>query len=335
MKEINLNTISSLQNSIFKLNSKEFEKAAIQLFHFQYQTNNIYKKFCKLIDCDPKHVKKLKNIPFLPISSFKKHLVKSTDFEAEVIFSSSGTTDSTSSQHHLKSLSLYEKSFITHFESIYGKAEDYCFLALLPSYLERSGSSLIYMVEKLIQKSKFKESGFFLHDYASLNQSLQGLGKRKIKTILIGVSFALIDFITEFNSIKNSQLIVMETGGMKGRKKEIVREELHQLLNSGFPDSEIHSEYGMTELLSQAYAVENGKFRAPNWMKVLIRKHDDPFSFCQDGEVGGINIIDLANIYSTAFIQTDDLGRKYNDGTFEVLGRFDTAELRGCNLLVH
>lgn len=323
-----------MQNSVFSLEQKNFEEIAIQVFNFQYLHNPTYKNYCDLLNCNPKKVEKLIDIPFLPISFFKTHEVKTEQFEPEIVFSSSGTTGLTTSKHFVKSLEMYEKSFLQHFKSIYGSIDDYCVLALLPSYLERTGSSLIYMVNAFIQKSKSEESGFFLNELDQLKTVLERQNEKKLKTLLIGVSFALLDFVDQFQLAENDNLIVMETGGMKGRKKEIVREELHRQLKGGFGVKAIHSEYGMTELLSQAYAPKNGRFFTPNWMKVLIRKHDNPFDYAIPNEIGGINVIDLANLYSSAFIQTDDLGKLHNDGSFEVLGRFDAAEIRGCNLLI-
>lgn len=283
---------------------------------------------------DALKVKEITDIPFLPISTFKNHVLKSGEWKEEIIFESSGTTASTPSKHYVKSVELYKKSFSRAFEKFYGNIEEYLVLALLPSYLERKGSSLVLMVDELIKKSAKKESGFFLHNHETLYSILNSLAKKQKKVLLIGVSFGLLDFVEKYQPQANPNLIVMETGGMKGRRKEILRQELHQLLQKGFSVDQIHSEYGMTELLSQAYSKGNGRFETPPWMKVLVRSQDDPLSYESNGRSGALNIIDLANIYSMAFIQTDDLGKSYADGSFEVLGRFDKAAIRGCNLMV-
>jgi hypothetical protein len=230
-------------------------------------------------------------------------------------------------------LKIYEHSYLNCFEQFYGAVDDLCILALLPSYLERQGSSLIYMIDDLIKKSKHPESGFYLNDFHALKRKLEQLTASGSKVLLIGVSFALLDFV-ELYDLKLSNAIIMETGGMKGRRKEMVREELHEVLKAGFGVSVIHSEYGMTELLSQAYSNGNGIFRTPSWMKVLIRDTEDPLSFQTTGKTGGINIIDLANINSCSFIATQDLGKRYADGSFKILGRFDHSDIRGCNLMI-
>lgn len=305
----------------------------MDLFQIHYRHNSTYRQYCDYRKIEGDKVQSIKDIPFLPIDTFKSHTVQLNRFEAEITFESSGTTANTSSKHFVKKSSIYEKSFTTAFENFYGKAEDYCILALLPSYLERGGSSLVYMAEKLIQQSKHKESGFYLTNHQTLYETLNKLAKNGQKTLLIGVSFALLDFAEKYK-VNHTNLIVMETGGMKGRRKEIIREELHEILCNSFQLNSIHSEYGMTELLSQAYSKGNGKFYTPQWMKVLARKQDDPFSYANFGETAALNIVDLANIYSCPFIQTDDLGKVYADGSFEVLGRFDRATVRGCNLMV-
>lgn len=324
----------SFQQKLFESEQIDFEAAALQLFKFQYHHNAIYRKYCQLIGIQKESVTSLSTIPFLPISFFKSHHLKTTYFEAEETFNSSGTSSSQTSKHFVKDIQLYEKSFEQAFEHFYGKINHYRILALLPSYLERKGSSLVYMADYLIKKSGYTESGFFLNNLSELNSTLNKLAQTNQKVLLIGVSFGLLDFVESFESIENTKLIVMETGGMKGRRKELVRKELHELLKLGFKTQSIHSEYGMTELLSQAYSKGKGKFETPPWMRISIRKQDDPFSIADTGETGGINIIDLANIYSCAFIQTDDLGRLDSKNAFEVLGRFDAAEVRGCNLLI-
>lgn len=270
-------------------------------------------------------------IPFLPIQFFKTEKVQCGSFIPELVFMSSGTGGNRSTHPVFKS-EWYEKAFLNTFEQFYGDSSEYCILALLPNYLEQGESSLVYMCDSLIKKSNHSESGFFLYDHEELTSRLIQLATTSTKTLLIGVSFALLDFALTSENIDFPELIIMETGGMKGRKKELVREELHTILNTHFGSSTIHSEYGMTELMSQAYASKNGLFECPSWMKVLIRQQENPFVYADHGQVGGINIIDLTNLYSCSFIQTDDLGR-LNDNRFEVLGRFDHSEIRGCSQL--
>lgn len=254
-------------------------------------------------------------------------------FEPQVTFSSSGTTGQIRSQHHLRNLTTYESSFKLGFERCYGDVDEYCILALLPSYLEREGSSLVYMAKNMIEASRDGDSGFYLDNYDQLYAVLLQKIQSGQPTMLLGVSFALLDF-AHAHQLPANDMVIMETGGMKGRRKEMIRTELHKHLCHGFGVKTIHSEYGMTELLSQAYAVENGRFRTPPWMKVFIRETDDPFTFARIGKTGGVNIIDLANQDSCAFIETQDLGRMYDDASFEIMGRFDNADIRGCNLMV-
>lgn len=325
---------NEFQKTIFNSKSFDFTEKAIELFYFQFLNNTTYRDYCKLIDCSPHKVNSLEKIPFLPISAFKTHPIKTGNFVAETVFNSSGTTGVQTSQHAVKDISIYENSFTIGFESLYGNIEEYCVLGLLPSYLERKGSSLIYMVNHFIQKSNHPSSGFFLNNTKELFEILSHLRNTNQKTLLIGVSFGLLNFAEEYTLPYHENLIVMETGGMKGRRKELIREELHEQLKKGFSTANIHSEYGMTELLSQAYSKGEGKFQTPPWMKILIRQQDDPFNWAETGKVGAINVIDLANIHSCAFIQTEDLGKKHEDQSFEVLGRFDASEVRGCNLMV-
>lgn len=323
-----------LKEKIFNIqNQAQFKAVALEVFRFQAKHNFVYKKYIELLNINPENVSSLNQIPFLPIQFFKTQQLISSQNSPQITFTSSGTTGMQSSKHVVTNLSFYEKSYQKGFESFYGKVEDYVVLALLPSYLERKGSSLIYMVEDFIKQSKHEESGFYLHNVNDLYQQLQKLQQTRKKVLLIGVSFALLDFVEEF-SIQYPELIVMETGGMKGRRKEMIREELHSLLKKGFGVSKIHSEYGMTELLSQAYSKGNSVFECPNWMQLLIRNPEDPFSYMPDGKTGGINVIDLANYNSIAFIATDDLGKKLNQTQYEILGRFDNSDIRGCNLLV-
>ncbi|MBT8188023.1 MAG: acyl transferase, partial [Croceitalea sp.] len=300
--------------------------------HFQYIKNPVYREFCNRLKIDTAAVKDVNQIPYLPIEFFKTKRVVSGQNSPQAVFSSSGTTGSTSSKHYVADSKLYEMSFRKTFELFYGSITDYCVLALLPSYLERSGSSLIYMVNDLIFKSKHPDSGFYLDNLVALKSKIEQQEKRGQKTLLIGVSFALLDFIESFD-LSLWHTIVMETGGMKGRRKELIRNELHQLLKKAFGTKTIHSEYGMTELLSQAYSQGEGIFECPPWMRVSTRDTEDPLSRQEFGKTGGINVIDLANVYSCAFIATQDLGKVYTDGSFEVLGRFDHSDIRGCNLM--
>ena len=320
--------------SIFNtLNSTDFEKLALEVFQFQAQHNAVYKQFIKLLKVNPLAVDSVRKIPFLPIEFFKSHKILSSTTKIEETFLSSGTTGQAQSKHFVTDISVYEESFTKGFEYFYGSIEEYTVLALLPSYLERNGSSLIYMANDFIEKSNNPKSGFYLNNLEELRKNLQELDKNNQKVLLIGVSFALLDLVETYKfNLKNT--IIMETGGMKGRRKELIREELHQLLKEGFGVSEIHSEYGMTELLSQGYSKGNGIFGCPPWMKILTRDPEDALTILPEGKSGGINVIDLANINSCSFIATQDLGKTYANGTFEVLGRFDNSDIRGCNLLV-
>lgn len=305
----------------------------MKTFHYQAKHCAVYHQYLSLIHADPAAISHPDQIPFLPIEFFKRHRVVSGTGQPQVTFSSSGTTGVVQSHHEVTDVSIYERSFRTAFEQFYGDPRDMVILALLPSYSEREGSSLIYMVDDLIGQSRHPKSGYFLYNHDELHLALKALKATDTPTLLIGVTYALLDF-AERHSIDFPQLIVMETGGMKGRRREMIREEVHRQLQRGFGVAAIHSEYGMTELLSQAYSAGGGLFRCPPWMQILIRDTNDPFSLLPADRTGAINVIDLANIHSCAFIATQDLGRKYNDGTFEVLGRFDQSDIRGCNLLV-
>ncbi|TYC10208.1 acyl transferase [Bizionia gelidisalsuginis] len=321
-------------HSIFNIkSSEEFEALALQVFNFQFKNNTVYRSFCDLINTHPSDVKHSTEIPFLPIQFFKSHTVVSTTNATEKIFTSSGTTGAVTSKHYVSDLSIYEESFNKGFEVFYGPIEDYVVLALLPSYLERDGSSLIYMADAMIKTSKHKESGFYLHNLSELKNTLIDLEQQGKPIILLGVSFALLDLI-EMHQFHLKNTIIMETGGMKGRRKELIREELHSILKTGFGVNEIHSEYGMTELLSQAYSKGHGVFGCPPWMRIYTREPEDALHIQHQGKTGGINVIDLANINSCAFIATQDLGRTYPDNTFEIIGRFDSSDIRGCNLMV-
>ena len=319
------------------LNTKGIDLVArtLDTFHFQYRYNDLYRRFVDTLSTDISSIKLVEQIPFLPISFFKSHDIRTTLFKTGLVFESSGTTGSVNSRHSVKDPDIYRQSFLNGFETFYGAPGDYCILGLLPSYLERTNSSLVYMVDELIRLSGHPKSGFYLNEFEKLDQTLAALERAGQKTLLIGVSFALIDFAEKFPR-KLDHTIIMETGGMKGKREEITREELHARLKKAFGLENIHSEYGMTELLSQAYSKGNGIFRCPPWMKVLLRDEDDPMLVHDSGmiqQTGVINIIDLANIYSVSFIATDDLGRLYADGSFEILGRMDNSDVRGCSLM--
>ena len=311
----------------------EFEKACFDLLKIHYDLNPVYRSYCNLINKSPESINSIREIPFLPISFFRNHQIKIFSEKPKLVFKSSGTTNNNLSKHFLKNDINYKKSFSKSFELFYGKPSDWTILALLPDYHKRGNSSLIFMVNDLIKQSKSFESGFYLNDYKKLYKLLLNLESRNQKTILIGVSFALLNFI-EQKKIKLSNTLIIETGGMKGKRKELIRNELHNKLLRGFGVKTIHSEYGMTELLSQAYSNNNGLFKCPPWMKVLSREVDDPLTICEFKKTGGLNIIDLANSESCPFIATDDLGKVYSSGKFEVLGRFDHSDIRGCNLLI-
>ena len=311
----------------------DFEKKVLEIFKFQFENNLVYRSFCDLLCKHPSEIKDLKDIPFLPIDFFKSYEIKISSKKTSKIFTSSGTTGTNLSKHYVTDLDLYEKSFMNCFKVFYGDINDYTILGLLPSYLERNNSSLVYMVNKMIEQSKFPESRFYLDEIDELKETILNLEKEKRKTILIGVSYALLDLI-EYHKFNLNHTIIMETGGMKGKRKELIKSELHKLLKNGFGVNNIHSEYGMTELLSQAYSKKNGLFSTPPWMKILIRDTEDPQSILPLAKTGGINIIDLANINSCPFIATMDLGKLHEDGQFEVLGRFDQSDIRGCNLMV-
>lgn len=319
---------------IFSIQSEEdFQNVALEVFRYQAQENEVYKNFLNFLNVDYKKIQHTNEIPFLPIQFFKKFEIISGNRPVEKIFSSSGTTGMATSKHFVTDLALYHYSLEKCFEQFYGPLSDYTIFALLPSYLERTGSSLIDMVEYWIEKSGSNQSGFYLYNHDELYENLVAHEKTGKKAILIGVSFALLDFVEEYK-MQLEHTIVMETGGMKGRKKEITRQELHTILKNGFGTEEIHSEYGMTELLSQGYSRGDLTFKSPNWMRILIRETEDPFKYVEEGKTGGVNVIDLANYNSISFIATDDLGKKITHNQFEILGRFDHSDVRGCNLLV-
>ena len=314
-------------------NHSEFKKQCLDIYNFQYENNMVYQNYCNMICEEPTEINKINKIPFLPISFFKTKKILSTE-NFEKVFYSSGTTTNSRSKHFISNLKLYQKSFINNFKLNYSDITQYTILALLPNYYDNKDSSLIYMIEKLIKLSKSKESGFFLDDYFNLSKKLIELDtKKERKTILIGVPYALLDMI-DFNQFQLNNTIIMETGGMKGRRKEMVRTELHEKLKRGFGVSKIHSEYGMTELISQAYSKGDGIFKTPSWMKVIIRDINDAQNLDFNKKSGAINIIDLANYNSCSFIATDDMGKHVNDNEFELIGRVDNSDIRGCNLLV-
>ncbi len=319
-------------NKIFEIDNLTFTKHALAIFHKQYEQNKVYQNYVNALQINITKIKEINEIPFLPIQFFKNFEVKTGDFVAEETFTSSGTTGITTSTHYVKDRLLYEDSYVKCFQQFYGNIEDYCIIGLLPSYLERTGSSLIYMVKDLIEKSTHPLSDFYLNEYEHLYLILQQLEIDKQPTILFGVTFALIDFAKKF-TLDLKYTTIIETGGMKGRGKELTRNELHQLLQSKLGNNEIHSEYGMTELLSQAYTKKDGIFHSPNWMKVLVREENDPLTIHNNGK-GLLNIIDLANIHSCSFIATDDIGVVLEDGSFMVNGRLDNSDVRGCSLLV-
>ena len=321
-------------NQIFQINTDtEFNAFALKIFHFQYTHNPIYQQYVNfhLESAQINNIKHHSQIPFLPIEFFKTHNVICEEYEAKQLFTSSGTTGDRISRHYVADLNIYESSFFKSFEHFIGNPEKLLILALLPSYIEREGSSLIYMTNKLIKKSKLKSSGFYLDNYDDLVKALNLANNQQI--VLLGVSFALLELAEKYQ-LDLSGAFIMETGGMKGRRKEMIREELHQILCARFNVEKIYSEYGMTELLSQAYSTGDGIFNSLPWMKILIRDTNDPKAILSDYQTGGISIIDLANVYSCSFIATQDLGKLHPDGSFEVLGRFDTSDIRGCNLLV-
>jgi len=323
-----------MQETIFNIKSEaDFTTTALQVFKHQFKNNQVYRSFCDLLYKHPSDINSIQDIPFLPIQFFKSRKVLSSLDEIDEIFTSSGTTGSITSKHYVTDINLYRKSYLKGFAHFYGNIEDYVVLALLPNYLERKGSSLVFMVDDFIKKTKHPESGFYLDNLDELATKLITLDKKGQKVLLIGVSFALLDLI-EKQKFQLKNTIIMETGGMKGRRKELVREELHQLLQNGFGVDKIHSEYGMTELLSQAYSNGNGVFETPPWMKIFTRDTEDALTIQKVGKTGGINVIDLANYNSCSFIATQDLGKVYENGTFEIIGRFDNSDIRGCNLMV-
>ena len=327
-----------LEKRVFAASGNNFSSLALELFQFQHQNNDVYRNYCNTLKVIASDVDTIQKIPFLPIAFFKSHQIVTTDFEPETVFESSGTTSTTNSKHLIKDIALYKKSFTTGFEKFYGAAVNKCIMGLLPSYLERNNSSLVFMVNELINQSTHNLSGFYLYDLEKLHRTLLHNEILKQPTLLIGVTYALLDFAEKYPmQLRNT--VVMETGGMKGRREEMTRQEVHRQLQERLGISLVHSEYGMTELLSQAYSKGDGIFHCPAWLKVLIREEDDPFTIYEANNVkdkpvtGIINIIDLANIYSCSFIATSDVGRLYSNENFEVLGRLDNSDIRGCSLM--
>ena len=326
---------TAFKHSIFNLQSPfEFNEIAVSLFRYQYRENEIYKSFVDALGVSESQVYHPEQIPFLPVSFFKTHKVISGGYSEELIFESSGTTGMETSKHYVVDASCYQESFTRGLQLAYGDLSQYVIFALLPSYLERKNSSLVYMVEKILLQSNRQMGGFYLNELNELHRQLKEAQRLGLKIMLIGVTFALLDMAEKF-PISIPDAVIIETGGMKGRRSEITRMELHEQLCKGFGVQKIHSEYGMTELLSQAWSAGDGIFRCPPWMKVMIADTNDPLSYLETGRSGGINIIDLANFHSCSFIATQDLGRVFDDGTFEVLGRFDNSDIRGCSLLAN
>ncbi|MGB0890824.1 MAG: acyl transferase [Flavobacteriaceae bacterium] len=323
-----------MKEQVFNIKTDEdFKKIALKVFKHQFKNNKVYRSFCDLLYIHPSDVKDIEQIPFLPIQFFKSRKILSSLDEIQEVFSSSGTTGSITSKHFVTDLEWYKRSYQKAFQYFYGDIEDYVVLALLPNYLERKGSSLVYMVDDLIKKSKNSNSGFYLNNLKDLVDTLVALDSQGKKVLLIGVSYALLDLVEQYH-FDLSNTIIMETGGMKGRRKELIRNELHKILSKGFGVDKIHSEYGMTELLSQGYSNGNGVFNCPPWMRVLTRDTEDALSINKLGKSGGVNIIDLANFNSCSFIATQDLGKVHLNGCFEIIGRFDNSDIRGCNLMI-
>lgn len=319
-------------HKIFEVTKKNFDALALEIFQYQLKNNAIYSDYAKALGLKVENINSIEKIPFLPIRFFKSHHVQTTYFTPQLIFESSGTTGAVNSRHFIKDLSVYEESFRKGFELSYGHAADWCIVGLLPSYLERQHSSLVYMMNSLIIQSGHSQSGFYLNEWDKLHMLLCDLEKKKQKTLLVGVTFALLDFAEKF-SMNLKHTVIMETGGMKGRRIEMIRPEVHKILKDAFQVPFIHSEYGMTELLSQAYSKGEGVFNCPPWMKLLVRDDEDPLTVNLAG-TGAVNVIDLANVHSCSFIATDDAGRVFGDESFEILGRMDGSDLRGCGLMV-
>lgn len=323
---------TAIRSKVFQTDKQTFKNVALDIFHYQFQHNPVYREYCSLLNTDITAINKIDQVPFLPIEFFKTHKVVTGSYPIQKIFTSSGTTGQQVSRHFVADLSLYEESFSQCFEQFFGSPTDLCLLALLPSYLEREGSSLVYMVQKLIEKTGSPDSGFFRNNHEDLNSQLLKVEQQQKPALLLGVTFGLLEFITRYCPSLHCTKVI-ETGGMKGRGEELTRDALHRKLSEAFQSKNIYSEYGMTELLSQAYLLDDRKFHTPPWMKVLIRDVNDPLQLIGHGKTGAVNIIDLANIDSCSFIATADLGRTFTDDTFEQLGRMDDSDVRGCNLM--
>ncbi|GJM60649.1 acyltransferase [Persicobacter diffluens] len=326
-------SLQALKNRVLNLTPRHFDQLALDIFHFQAENNPIYKQWIQLLGKNPSEIQQVDKIPFLPISFFKNHSIKSGDWTPQDTFESSGTTGMTPSRHYIEDLKFYDTLARLIFTDFYGPVENYVFLGLLPSYLERTTSSLVRMVDQFIKIGKHPESGFYLNDHEDLIRQVEKIKKSGKKAVLIGVTFGLLDLADRYEA-DFSDLIVMETGGMKGRRKELLREEVHHFLANRLNIKEVHSEYGMTELLSQGYSKGNSLFKTADSMKVLIRETNDPLSLETRAKSGAINIIDLGNVHSCSFIATEDLGKIHPDGSFEVLGRLDNSDIRGCNLMI-
>ncbi len=324
-----------IKKAVFNISSNtEFNYVALAIFHFQRTHNTVYREYVSSLNIAISSITHYSQIPHLPIEFFKSKTITCHLIEANTtVFQSSGTTGQITSKHYVHDIAMYESSFIKGFELFYGSPSNYCILALLPNYLERSGSSLVYMFDRLIKLSNNPLSGFYLTNYDELLETIHNLKKQNQPTLLLGVTYALLD-LADKNIDLSDQFMVMETGGMKGKRKELIKEELHTILKQQLRVSSMHSEYGMTELLSQAYSKKDGLLESPPWMKVMVRDTNDPFCYLPHGRSGGINIIDLANLYSCSFIETKDLGKTHTDQSFEIIGRFDNSDLRGCNLMI-
>jgi len=324
-----------IDKDIFTVTESNFEAFALSIFQYQYEHNLVYQHYCQILNTDIQKINCINKIPFLPISFFKTHQIVSKACTPEAVFESSGTSKTINSRHFVKDLTLYQKSFITAFNLFYGNPKDWCILALLPSYMERTNSSLVVMANQLIKESNHLKSGFYLQNIAELKDTLLALEQQQQNTLLIGVAYALLDFAEQY-PMPLAHTTIMETGGMKGRRKEMPRDQVHHILKTAFQVQAIHSEYGMTELLSQAYSYGNGIFNTPPWMKILVREEDDPFAIHIAGSEinrGAINIIDLANLHSCSFIATEDAGKLNAGGSFEISGRLDNTAIRGCSLM--
>jgi len=324
--------LTEVKDKIFSVTHNNFETLALEIFQYQAAQNPVYEQYLHFLGINPKEVKKVVQIPFLPIELFKSHRVISGSGEPQTIFESSGTTGTIPSRHFVTDLSIYNESLLKGYTHFFGDPSQYTFLALLPSYLERQTSSLTYMMQYLMDINPNGDNGFYLYDHDLLASKMAQLISEGRKIFFIGVSFALLDFADSYQP-DLSNAIIMETGGMKGRRKELIRAELHQVLKSAFNAHHIMSEYGMTELLAQAYARQDGLFETPPWMKLMIRDPNDPFAWMPEGQTGGLNIIDLSNINSCSFVATQDIARQTTDGRFEIMGRFDNSDLRGCSLM--